>query len=73
MSALCKIDDCLVLMATTMPTFGTGRCPVCKGTEFRDAPHGWVECETDECDFAVLKQHLHRTPDDIVNLIGAYI
>ncbi len=73
MSALCKLGGCLVLMSTTTAESGVGRCPVCKGTEFRDAPYGWVECWTDGCEFAVLKQHLQRTPDDIANLIGAYI
>ena len=73
MSALCKLNGCLVVMSTTTATFGIGRCPVCKGTRFRDGPYGWVECEGDGCDFAVLKEHLHRTPDDVANLIGAYI
>ncbi len=73
MSALCKLHSCLFLMSTRVPTSGTGRCPVCKGTEFYDAPHGWAECATDECDFAVLKEHLKRPPDDVTNLLGAYI
>ncbi len=73
MSALCKAGGCLVLMSTARPEGRTGRCPLCHGTNFRDAPHGWVECVTDECDFAVLKSHLNRMPDDVANLIGAYI
>jgi len=73
MTALCKLNGYLVLMSTEKSVTGQGRCPICKGTEFRDAPHGWVECVTDECSFAVLKKHLERTPDDVANLIGAYI
>ena len=73
MSVLCKIDGYLVLMATEISVSGQGHCPICKGTEFRDAPYGWIECVTDECDFAMLKKHLQRTPDDVANLIGAYI
>lgn len=73
MSALCKIGGCLVLMSTTESASGTGRCPVCKGTEFYDSPHGWAECARDECDFAVLKEHMKRPPDDVANLLGAYI
>jgi len=74
MSVLCKVDGCLLLMSTITPPEGrTGRCPLCHGTEFRDAPYGWVECTTGECDFAVLKSHLDRLADDVANLIGAYI
>ena len=73
MTVLCKVDGCLVLMATKKSVSGQGRCPICKGVEFRDAPHGWCECATDGCSFAVLKKHLERTPDDVANLIGAYI
>ena len=73
MSVLCKLEGYLFLMSTTEAKEGIGKCPVCRGNRFRDAPHGWVECETDECDFAVLEEHLKRLPDDVTNLIGAYI
>lgn len=73
MSVLCKLHGYLVLMSTTASTSGIGRCPACQGTKFRNAPHGWVECATDECDFAMLKEHLKRPPDDVTNLLGAYI
>jgi hypothetical protein len=72
MTALCKVSGCLILMSTATAV-GQGKCPVCKGTEFRAAPYGWVECITDSCDFAVLAAHLKRMPDDIANQIGAWI
>ena len=74
MSALCKVNGRLVLMSTTTPDDNRhGKCPCCKGFTFRDAPHGWVECENDECDFAVLKRHFERLPDDVASIIGANI
>jgi rubredoxin len=56
--ALCKIAGGLYLCATK-PSDGPGHCPVCRGTEFADAPYGWVECT--QCrNFAVLRTHLDR-------------
>jgi hypothetical protein len=72
MTALCKVDGCLVLMSTAVAV-GQGACPKCKGTEFRRAPYGWLECDTESCDFAVLAAHLKRMPDDVANQIGAGI
>ena len=73
MSALCKINGCLVLMSTATPQGDHGKCPLCKGVEFRWAPNGWVECNADGCEFAVLAEHLNRMPDDVESQIGAYI
>ena len=39
------------------PTTDQGRCPDCGSVSFRNAPHGWVECDND-CGFAILKNHL---------------
>ena len=72
MTALCKLDGYLVLMSTTKAVSGQGHCPVCYGVKFQDAPYGWVECITDGgCGFVILKEHL--IPDDVNNMIGAYI
>jgi hypothetical protein len=74
MTALCKAHGMLVLMSTAKPKAGShGRCPLCGGERFRKQTHGWVECANDDCDFAVLEEHLTRAPDDVANIIGAYI
>lgn len=56
-TALCKFRNMLVLMEVTPAKNNKGQCPDCGATEFRDAPHGWVEC-ANECGFAILKNHL---------------
>ena len=56
-TALCKFRNMLVLMEVVPAHNGKGRCPDCGSTEFRDDPHGWVEC-ANECGFAILKNHL---------------
>lgn len=73
MSALCKFGGMLVIMSTATPAGPVGRCPICKGTSWRESPYGWTECENCECDFAVLSAHLKRIPDDVRNQLGAYI
>lgn len=57
--ALCKLDGMLVIMETA-PSDGGGTCPQCHaGLSLAPAPHGWLECITDGCGFAVLEDHAH--------------
>jgi len=59
MIVLAKLKGCLV-RAEVAPSEqgGSGKCPVCQGTEFIDRD-GWIEC--DGCyDYAVLKSDYER-------------
>lgn len=58
-TALCQLQGMLVVMETAPAEGGTGHCPLCSGTDFRDDQHGWAWC--DECgEFAVLSASLER-------------
>ncbi len=54
MRALCKLSGALVIGEfTRTPPGRDGKCPTCSGSEFSDAPHGWIECRA--CGFAILR------------------
>jgi hypothetical protein len=60
-TALCQSQGELVLMNIVPAASGEGHCPDCGGDRFREGPHGWVECCTDGCGFAVVKEHIRQS------------